>query len=163
MRFIIIIFLIVLVGYACVKAKTKNPVPVIEFKELDHLQKSEFTLQDTAVLVFNYEDGDGDIFLDNASQGPNLIFIPFFFNTTTNKFDVQIDPYTKDTLRITNTAIQPDNGYYKGKSIKGDISMPLSQYRPNDKVKRIKFTGFVVDAKGHKSNVIASPEYSLSY
>ncbi len=145
------------------KAKTKNPVPVIEFKELDHLQKSEYTQQDTAVLAFTYEDGDGDIFLDNATQGPNLIFMPSYFNTATNKFDVQKDPYTHDTLRITNTAIQPDNGYYKGKSIKGDISMPLSQYRPNDNVKIIKFTGFVLDAKGHKSNIITTPSYTLPF
>ena len=163
MRFIPIIFLMSLLGFACVKPKTKNPVPAITYEDLAYRQKSPFTGQDTAVLVLGYEDGDGDIFVDNISQGPNVIFIPFFYNTTTGKFDITKDPITQDTFRITNTIKQPDNSYYKGKSIKGSIYIPLREYRSNDQQKIIKFTGFVTDVKGHKSNVVASPVYTLNY
>jgi len=163
MRFILIIFLSGLIAYSCVKAKTKDPTPVIEYKDLLHRQKSEFTGQDTAVLQLGYEDGDGDIFADNSSQGPNIVFIPFFYNSGTGKFDIAKDPITKDTFRISNTIVQPDNGYYKGKSIKGDIYIPLREYRLTDAQKIIKFTGFVVDLKGHRSNIVASPVYTLDY
>jgi len=163
MRFILLIFLIGLLGFSCVKPRTKNPVPVIEYKEMYHMQKSELTGQDTAVMVIGYEDGDGDIFVDNTSQGPNLIFIPFFYNPATDKFEIERDPITLDTFRITNTIKQPDNGYYKGKSIKGEIYIPLREYRLNDQKKIIKFTGFVSDVKGHKSNIVASPVYTLNY
>ena len=163
MRYILIIFLSGLIAYSCVKAKTKDPVPVIEFKDFQHAQKSEFTGQDTALLALGYEDGDGDIFLDNTSQGPNVIFIPFFYNTTTAKFDIAKDPITKDTFRISNTIVQPDGGYYKGKSIKGDIYIPLREYRLSDAQKILKFTGFVIDAKGHRSNSVASPVYTLNF
>lgn len=163
MRFILIIFLTALIGFACVKAKTKNPIPVIGYEELSHLQKSEFTGQDTALLSLSYEDGDGDIFTDNSSQGPNVIFIPFYYNTGTGKFDIAKDPITNDTFRITNTIVQPDNGYYKGKSIKGEISIPLREYRLSDSQKIFKFTGFVIDLKGHRSNIVASPVYTVNF
>ncbi|PBQ33247.1 hypothetical protein CNR22_16185 [Sphingobacteriaceae bacterium] len=141
----------------------QDPVPVIEYKDLLHAQKSEFTGRDTAVLSLGYEDGDGDIFMDNNTQGPNVIFIPFFYNTATGKFDVDKDPITQDTFRITNTIVQPDNGYYKGKSIKGEIFIPLREFRINDAQKIIKFTGFVIDLKGHRSNSVASPVYTLNF
>lgn len=166
MRFILIIFLIGLIGFSCVKPNTTNPIPVIQYKDLTNLGKAYSGSQpprDTAVMVLGYEDGDGDLFADNTTQGPTFAIIPFYFNTTTNKFDITIDPITLDTQRITNTIKQPDNGYYKGKSIKGDIYIPLSQYRPNDNVKIIKFTGFMRDTKGHKSNVFASPIYTLNF
>ena len=162
-RFNSIIFLFVIAAFSCVKPKTKDPVPVIEFEGLFHLQKSEFTGSDTAVMSLKYEDGDGDIFLDNSNNGPNVIFTPFFFNTTTNAFDITIDPITNDTQRVTSTVKQPDDGYYKGKSIKGNIYIPMSEYRPNDNVKVIMFKGFVVDSKGNKSNTVTSPSYTLNF
>jgi hypothetical protein len=163
MRFITAIFFILLAGFACVKPKTKNPVPVIEYKGMYHMQKSEFTGQDTAVMLLGYEDGDGDLFVDNMSQGPTLLFIPFFYNSVTDKFEVEFDPITQDTFRITNTIKQPDKGYYKGKSIKGEIYIPLREYRPNDQRKVLKFTGFVIDTRGNRSNIVSSPVYTLNY
>jgi len=163
MRFIVIILLVFVVGFSCVKPKTKNPIPAIEFQDVYYLKKSEFTNKDTAVLKISYEDGDGNLFVDNTSDGSNIIFTPYIFDALTNKFVGQIHPITRDTLRISNTIKQPDNGYYKGKSIKGDIYMPMSEYRLNDNIKMIMFTGFVIDMKNNKSNVVSSPVYTLNY
>lgn len=164
MRFIIIIFLIAVFGFACVKPKTKNPVPVIEFTELGHAQKSEFTNKDTAVLTISYEDGDGDLLLDNVAEGPNIIFTPYFYNSTTNKFEIAVNPVIPtDTIRILASITQPDNGYYKGKSIKGNIYIPMSEFRPSDSYKIVKFTGFAIDVKKHQSNIVTSPVYTLNF
>lgn len=163
MRLILIILSTMLIGFSCVKPKTKNIVPAIEYKNLLHAQKSEFTGRDTAVLMLGYEDGDGDLFVDVVTQGPNLIFTPYFYNTAKGKFDTEIDPVTSDTFRITASIKQPDDGYYKGKSIKGDIYLPLREFRLNDQSKIIKFTGFMVDTKGHKSNIVTSPVYTLNF
>jgi hypothetical protein len=163
MRFILLIFLVTLIGFSCAKPKTKNIVPAIEYKDLQHAQKSEFTGQDTAVLVLSYEDGDGDLFVDLVTQGPNLIFTPYFFNSAKGRFDIEKDPITADTFRITSTIKQPDDGYYKGKSIKGEIYIPLREYRLNDQAKIIKFTGFMIDLKGHRSNTVSSPVYTLNF
>jgi hypothetical protein len=161
--FISLIFLISLLAFACVKRKTKNPIPAIVYKDLYNLQKSQYTGQDTAVMILGYEDGDGDIFMDNTNQGPNFIFIPYFYNADLQEFEIELDPITQDTFRITNTIRQPDNGYYKGKSIKGEIMVPLREYRPNDQKKILKFTGYVVDVKGNRSNIVSSPVYTLNF
>lgn len=163
MRYILIIFLCGLIAYSCVKSKTKDSTPVIEFKDFMHAQKSEATGRDTAVFALGYEDGDGDIFLDNSDQGPNVIFTPYFYDTATGKFYTEMDIITKDTFRLPSKVLQPDNGYYKGKSIKGEIFIPLREYRISDNQKILKFKGFVIDVKGHKSNVVSSPVYTLNF
>lgn len=166
MRFILIIFSIAIIGFACVKPKTKNPVPVIEFVSVNNLGKATgggMGPRDTAVIVLKYEDGDGNLFVDNTTEGPNVIFTTYVYNSVTGKFDGQLDPITQDTLRITTTIKQPDGGYYKGKSIKGEIFIPMKQYRLNDNIKIIKFAGFVIDTKDNKSNVVSSPVYTLNF
>lgn len=163
MRFLLLIFLLVALGYSCIKKKTKDPVPYIEFIDFLKAGKSVYTGSDTALIYITYEDGDGDLFTDKRSEGPNFIFTPYFYNSLTDKFYVEFDPITKDTFRITNTILQPDNGYYKGKSIKGEIFVPLNQYRPSDAVKILKFTGFMIDMQQHKSNVVSSPAYTLNF
>lgn len=161
MRFILIIFSVGLVAFSCVKQKTSNPIPLIEFEDVYHLQKSEYTGSDTGLLTIKYEDGDGDLFLDGASDGPNIIFTPYYFDTITNKFTVTF--FGPDTIKILGFVLQPDDGYYKGKSIKGAVYIPMRQYRPNDSAKQIYFTGFAIDKKGNKSNIVTSPIYTLNF
>ena len=158
MRFILIIFFLSLFGFACVKPKTKDPKPVIGFVDVTNLGKvSSVTggTRDTAVVVISYEDGDGDIFVDNSENDPNLVLTSLYYNADSSKFLVAI-PESKKIK-------QPDNGYYKGKSIKGEIFLPLSQYRISDDIKIIKFEIFMVDMKKNKSNVVTSPTYTLNF
>jgi hypothetical protein len=158
MRFILIIFLFSVFGFACVKPKTKNPVPVIGFEEVTNLGKvysASLGSRDTAVLVISYEDGDGDIFVDNSENDPNMVLSSLYYNTDSSKFLLA----NADSKKIK----QPDDGYYKGKSIKGKIFLPLSQYRTSDDVKIIKFELFMVDMKKNKSNVVTSPAYTLNF
>jgi len=119
-------------------------------------------------LVLSYEDGDGDLFLDDVANGPNLIFTAYYFNKSKNVFDAPHLPNPPpntldDTLKYSASIIQPNNGYYKGKSIKGDIYVPLNEFRPDDNQKIIKFRGFMQDAKGHNSNWFSSPTITLNF
>lgn len=163
MRHLLFIFLISGFAYSCVKQQTKDPIPVIEFKDFLNPGKSPYTQRDTALIYITYQDGDGDLFTDSKTDNNNFIFTPYYFNPTTNQFYITIDPITKDTTRFNYSIVQPDNGYYKGKSIKGEIYVPLNQFRPNDAVKILKFKGFMIDMKNHKSNVVSSPVYTLNF
>lgn len=163
MRFVLIIFSVALLSFACVKRQSKNPIPVIEYRELASAGKVAGTQRDTALLVLGYEDGDGDLFLDYTAQGPNVVFIDWHYDAALGKFEIDIDPITQDTHRITASIKQPDDGYYKGKSIKGEIYIPMSQFRTSDDIKILKFTGFMIDVKGHRSNSVASPVYTLNF
>jgi hypothetical protein len=164
MRPLILFILPALVVFGfCAKPKTKNPVPVVEFLDLKDAGISAFSKADTATMVLSYEDGDGDLFVDNFSEGPNLIFTTYIYDEVNNKFVAEINTQTLDTARYTNTIKQPDNGYYKGKSIRGEIYIPLGEFRQSRKSKKLKFVGFIIDKKQHKSNVFSSPVYTLNF
>jgi hypothetical protein len=149
----------------CAKRPSKNPVPVIEFIDVNPLaQVTSVSMgtRDTAVIIIHYEDGDGDLFTDRSSDDNNFIFTPYTVDGT-GKFRGMVNPVTQDTVRLTYTIKQPDNGYYKGKSIQGEIYVPLREFRESEDIKVIKFVGFMQDMKKHRSNVISSPVYTLNF
>lgn len=144
---------------SCAKQPSTDPVPALTFKYVDPLGKTKLgsTLgeRDTATLVFHYEDGDGDLFRNNNNDGANLIYTTYVYQADSDKFVV-------DGISNPATITQPANGAYKGKSIFGDIYVPMRQFRSSDKIKIFKFEAFMLDMKGHKSNVISSPVYTLT-
>jgi hypothetical protein len=162
MRALFIFTLLAFFTCSCVKRNNSNPVPVLEFHDFKDPHRAA-SGGDTAVMVIGYEDGDGDLFVDRSTQDPNFFFCTYYLDGTSNQFTVTIDPITNDTLRFSTKVYQPDNGYYKGKSIKGDIYIPLKEFRPSNKIKVIKFRGFMVDTKGHRSNDFSSPVYTLNF
>jgi hypothetical protein len=161
MRFLGLILTTLLIGFSCVKPQSKDPVPSGEFKDFVAFQNS--LGNDTAILTVSYEDGDGDLFVTNKTEGPNVVFVPYFYNETTQKFTTFKNLVTQDTQRINRSVLQPADGYYKGRSIKGDIIIPLSQFRPNNQAKIMMFKGYLKDTKGNKSNTITSPIYTINF
>ena len=155
MRNLLILFLASLICFACVKAKTENVVPVLAYIDFEKAGKSPYSNQDTAVLKFSFEDGDGDLFRDQKTDPSNIVVIPSYFYPDSNKFS--------KGLTFSYVLVQPENGYYKNKSITGDIELPLSQFRPSDAIKKIQFEFFMVDMKDNKSNVVTTPTIVLNF
>jgi hypothetical protein len=155
----IIIFIFVL--SACVKKASESPIPTLEYYNFVAWKVRVKT--DTAVMVLKYEDGNGDIFLANNTQGPNVIGTFYYKNSATGKFTAIKDQITNDTARITQTIIQPKDASYKGKSIRGEIYLPMSPFRSGDSVKVFKYTFFVIDEAGNKSNLVTTPELTVSF
>lgn len=119
---------------------------------------------DNATLTIGYEDGDGDIFRDKTLNGPNVIGTFYYLNSGTKTFmPIFPDPITLDTFRITQTVIQPKDGDYKGKSVQGTIFLPWAPFRSGDSVKVFKYTLFVQDESGHRSNVITTPVFTVNF
>lgn len=154
MRYLSIIFIICFL-LSCVKPKTESPVPLINYLDFTKSGKFGQNGQDTAVLVFGFEDGDGDLFRDNKSDDPNIVFTPYYFYPDSGKFI--------KGAAFAYVLVQPSEGYYKDKSIKGEIMVPLSQFRPNDLIKNIKFEFFMMDMKNNKSNVVITPTITLNF
>lgn len=152
MRYLLIIILSGLFTLSCVKKAPKDPIPVLEYKDF---KAGKVGNRDTATMTLSYNDYDGDLFRNATSDGPNTVIKTFIFNADSNKF-------VKDQI-ISYTIIQPGDGFYKGKSIKGDIILPMKQFRPNDQVKQLKFEIFMEDMKGNKSNVVSTPQFSLNF
>jgi hypothetical protein len=160
MRVFVCILLIVIVVISCVKKPSTSPIPSIQFVDFKAWKSNGI---DTAVLVIGYEDGDGDIFRDNTANGPNLIGTFYYLNSVTHKFTGIKDFITNDTAHITQTVVQPVDASYKGKSVKGEITLPWSPFRSGDSVKVFKYTIFVVDEKGHKSNIVTTPQFTVAF
>ncbi len=150
--------------FSCAKPKTKDPIPHIEFIDFANPSTSPRG-GDTATLILSYEDGDGDIFADEGTGKANLIFTPYHYDAATKKFRAAYndDPDFQDTIRHAYSVKQPDGGYYKNKSIRGEIFVPLTSFRENNSQKILKFSGFMVDMKGNKSNTFSSPSYTLDF
>lgn len=160
MRFLISIFLVSVFCFSCVKKQSTDPKPLIEYKDF---QAWKMNGSDTAFMVIGYQDGDGDIFRDNNVNGPNLVGTFYYLNSATNKFTAVKDIITNDTMRITQTILQPRDGNYKGKSVRGEMFIPWNPFRTGDSVKVFKYTLFVVDESGNKSNVITTPTFSINF
>lgn len=172
MRYLVLIFLAAVAVASCVKPKTKDPVPVLTFKyvqgvslaaewptnttvPLAYYKTKSATPSDTANIVFGYQDGDGDIFKDSNAEGSNFALKVYKYDATQDKMIIDGNP-------IPMTIRQPASGYYKGKSIEGDITIPLSQFRSASSVKILRFEMVMEDSKKNVSNTITSPVYTLT-
>ncbi|MBA2612875.1 MAG: hypothetical protein H0U95_12955 [Bacteroidetes bacterium] len=160
MRFIVIIFLICIVGFACVKRPTKSPVPTIEFIDFTSSKPNGI---DAGSMILGYEDGDGDIFREKTTPpSPNLIMKFYYYNNGTHKFTGFFDTNISDTFNIAKMILQPGDGF-KGKSIQGNIYIPMNEFRPADSIKIFKYVVFAVDEAGHNSNILTTPQFTVNY
>ena len=151
MRYIPIIFLVALISGSCVKKSSGSAVPVIsyeDFKLLNHVGS------DSALFTIGYKDFDGDLFRNDNSDGPNTVISTYVYSSDSSKF-------VFDKL-FSYAITQPADGYYKGKSIQGDIYIPVSEFRSNVQEKIVKFQIFMVDMANNKSNVVTTPQFTLA-
>lgn len=154
MRSLVLIFFVAALAMACVKPTSTNPVPSLEYKRAVDFGTTK-SGGDTVNIVIGYEDGDGNLFVDNNSQGPNIIISTKYFSTDSAKFITD--------KNFSNKVKQPDNGYYKGKAIKGEVLLPMSEFRSGKTRKIVKFEIFMIDLSGNKTNVVSSPAYTLNF
>lgn len=145
---------------SCVKPTSKDPVPIAEFVDFYASKKSDGN--DTATMVLGYEDGDGDLFVSSNTEGPTVVITPYYYNAETNTLKPYVIP-PNDTFLIPMNVKQPADGYYKGRSIKGTITLPMDQFRPSNSEKVFQFKGYLMDTKGNKSNPITSPIYTITF
>jgi hypothetical protein len=150
---------------SCVKRPSKDPVPSIEFIAFN----TENTTTAKGSFLIDYEDGDGNLFSPEDNPTPNFICSFYYYNKATGNYDPYItnlifpDGSTlKDTFRITTSVRNPKDLDLKNKPIKGSIYIPLTQYRSSDTIKIFKYSMFMVDRAGNKSNIITSPSYTVN-
>jgi len=152
MRYLTVIFLMACLVFSCVKKTPSNPIPEIEYKDFALLGRAG---TDSAVFTIGYYDWDGDLFTNTTSDPNNIVFTTFLFNSDSNKF-------FKDVPSFAYNITQPGEGFYKNKAIRGDIYVPVSEFRSDPTKKIVKFDIFMVDMKGNKSNVITTPQFTLA-
>ncbi len=137
--------------WSCVKKAPSDPVPEIEYKDFKLLNSVG---TDSALFTIGYKDWDGDLFRNDNTDGPNTVISTYAFNNDSNKFIFD--------RAFAYVITQPADGYYKGKSIQGDIYIPVSEFRTDPSTKKIRFDIFMIDMKGNKSNVLSTPQFTFN-
>jgi len=151
MRTLLFIFLIGALLASCVKKAPSDPIPELEYKDFQLLSGIG---TDSAQFKIGYKDWDGDLFRNDNTDGPNTVISTFAFNNDSNKFIFD--------RAFAYVITQPADGYYKGKSIQGDIYIPVSEFRSDTATKKIMFEIFMVDMKGNKSNLLSTPQFTFN-
>jgi hypothetical protein len=139
---------------SCVKKKSYPTVPEIEYKDFFPF------VGDSADLQAKFTDGDGDIGV-NEEDSTRTFWVTYYYkDTVTNKFVGYYRPLFNDTLR-TGYIVKMPNDSYKGKSVSGEISVRLQQFRHSKKIKNVKYVIYLLDKAGNKSNVVTTPEFNF--
>ncbi|MBL7921293.1 MAG: hypothetical protein JNJ40_13325 [Bacteroidia bacterium] len=159
MRFIATIFLFCVICFGCVKRPSKSPEPTLDYLDFT---SSKTNGVDNGQLILGYEDGDGDIFREEKAVVPNIIIKFYYYNSGTHQFTGFFDTNVNDTFAIAKIITQPGDGF-KGKSIKGEIYIPMTEFRPADSIKIFKYSVFAIDEAGHKSNIVTTPQFTVNY
>jgi hypothetical protein len=134
---------------ACLKKQSASPIPVIEFKDFQ-------SNKDTANLLINFIDGDGDIGLTQNDTVP-----PNNYNCFITYLEKQNGVWVRRQLPLDfNYRIPVVNTGKKDKKIKGEIKIALKPfyYDPFSAFDTIKYEIYIVDKALNKSNVILTPE-----
>ncbi len=149
-----IVVVLMLMLYACRKSDNLSEIPKITYTSFD-AYKNTVGKDTAALLVFEYEDGDGDLgSLPTDSSGYRNLFVRFF----EKKNGVFIEPVLPGSYNAQIPNLTPKA---KNKSISGDISysLLLPPAVTND---TIKLQVYIVDRANHKSNVIDTDELVIT-
>lgn len=155
---VVFFVLVALLGWGCVDSPNFPIEPRIEFVGItkDTLKQGIFQ-QDSLVVVFKFEDGDGDIGR-NEQQHENDVF---FVDTRTGTLD--------NTFGIPEI---PEEG--AGNGVEGEVRILLFStcciypdgsdpctINPNYPVDSLQYRIYIKDRAGHTSNEILTPVITL--
>lgn len=137
---------------SCVKKTSYPTVPEIEFKDFYIFDG------DSGAIEIKFTDGDGDIGVEDGDSTRNLYYTYYYLDSITNQYTGFYSADLNDTLRIGYTLKKPKDAEYQGKAISGEINVRMMQYRHSKKIKKLKYTVYLIDKAGNRSNVLTTPE-----
>lgn len=145
---------VVIFFVTCVKKTTYPKIPEITYKDFINFPG------DSADLSIKFTDGDGDIGVSEFDSTKTLFITYYYKDTVTLKYTAYFSPLFNDTLR-TSYIVRAPKDSYEGKPISGEISVRLQQSRHSSKIKRIRYSVYLLDKAGNVSNKILTPELNV--
>jgi hypothetical protein len=144
------------VGFlSCMKPKEFPPEPQIEFVAMERIRP------DSAHFIFTFQDGDGDLGLDDSDIYPPFDEdSPYYHNCIINYYELQngtwvlINPDDPFAYRFPRIPVQ---GRYK--AVQGEILIRFEfrYFDVNSPFDTIKYSCFIYDRAHNKSNIIETP------
>ena len=170
-KIVFIVLTIIAIGCgACKKIEKFPETPRIEYIGFEKIFNPGLELYDRGVLSFSFEDGDGDIGLNNGDTLPpfnsgsdyhyNLI-IGYYEMQNGELVKVPIVWYNPETEQYDTLSLSAripgltPNGI--NKAIKGEIHDTLFIYNFSSSFDTIQFEAYIYDRALHQSNTIKTP------
>ncbi|MDX9891550.1 MAG: hypothetical protein RBS29_03535 [Bacteroidales bacterium] len=160
MKKLFVILCIISIAMAC-KPEDKYPIiPRIQMVSLDKIA-NEYGYDYKANLTFYFEDGDGDIGLDNTTedlQPPFDTASIYHYNFFIHYFEKQNGTFVKVDLPAEQNARIPRLSNNTPESIDGDITVEIFINNIVSTYDTVKFEFYIVDRALHHSNIVSTPE-----
>lgn len=149
--------------FSCQKIESISEIPYIEFKSFDLKDTVDILGNEGKIgeLVFEFEDGDGDLGLEQADTlYPDTINYNLFF-TLFEKIGGQFQVVDEEDLETSlNFRIPYIENVGQNKTLKGEIKVDF--YYLLMLYDTIKYEFYIIDRALHKSNVEATREISFN-
>lgn len=146
---------------ACRQPEKFSDVPYIRFVSLDKTDNGE-TADDEAELVFYFQDGDGDVGLDDGDTMG--VFSPdsaFYYNFLIDFYEKRQGIWTLVPLNPPLHARIPRLSANVPESIKGNIRVRTFINNYNSPYDTVKLSCQLIDRALHASNRMETPETTV--
>jgi hypothetical protein len=158
-----VLLLCILFAFSCKKTAPVSVIPVISF--------AGFTATDnsTAVLTFNFTDGDGDIGVPSGDSTIDCYIRYYYLSPTSGKYlplyaaiSGNPNPNSLADSNIYTYSIPYITDNLKSKSLDGQVVINMNGYKSThgalpDSLDSFRYTIWIFDRAGHKSNVVTTP------
>ena len=150
--------LLVLLFSACRKVEKYPVEPHIEFVSLEPINEPDNAMD--VRLIFKFQDGDGDIGLNNSDlQAPFDTSSIYYYNCFITYFEKQNGEFVEVELPSTLNMRIPRLSDDYPESMSGEISLDLYANNPFSPYDTIRYELYIVDRALHHSNTITTTEY----
>ncbi len=156
---IILIALIFVALISCEREAQFSEIPAIKFVSLTKIPNGN--VDNKAILKFSFQDGDGDIGLDDT---PKDLMPPFdttsvyYYNFYLEYYEKQNGVFTKIDLDLEQNGRIPRLSNVYPESIEGEIDMQILINNPLSNYDTVKFDFYIYDRDLNMSNIESTPE-----
>ena len=155
---IILILTLTIATIGCHREPKYSIVPHIEFVSLDKIDDG--TGHDSqAELTIYFQDGDGDIGLDETDRDPVFsVDSPYYYNFFINLYEKQDGEWVLMELPMPLHARVPHLSNSVPESIEGKLSILTYINNPYSNYDTVRLSCYLVDRALHHSDTIITPE-----
>jgi len=153
--------------WSCEPIQSVSEIPEIHFKQLifeDRTDDLDETFK-TAVLIFSFIDGDGDIGVrpqDKPIDRVSKIHYTWYAKLSDNTYEAYKFPNDSISIstNITYGSVM-DKSEAQNKVLKGSIKIELSTPEKPKGIDMMRVEFYIVDRARNKSNVDQTPDFSI--
>lgn len=152
----VLLLSVLLIG--CRHEEKYSIIPYIEFLSLEKVDNG--TGHDSqATLTIHFQDGDGDIGLDNRDRNPVFaVDSPYYYNFFIDFYEKQQGEWVKIDLPTPLHARIPHLSEDVSESIEGKLSIITYINNPMSPYDTVRLSCYLVDRALHHSDTIITPE-----